>query len=254
MFKSFLMALSTLTIVPIPYRLYENANCKQSSHFFPLVGLFIASLMAFTAIIMYKNFSTTFSALVILFFSVAISCAFHLDGLADCADAFWSSRTQERKLEIMKDSHIGVMGVLALIFLLGSKYIYLERLMQSNSKLIFATVFTMILAGRCAMNFHMFLISPQKKGLGQAFWNRKSCSIGLIVFLSVLLIVHPLKETAILLLVFILTNFLWAFYVKKNISSGTGDTLGAACEISELILLISYFELLPLFNKISNHL
>lgn len=39
----------------------------------------------------------------------------HLDGLADTADAFLSGKAKKEMLEIMRDSHVGVMGVLALI-------------------------------------------------------------------------------------------------------------------------------------------
>ncbi|WDE97130.1 adenosylcobinamide-GDP ribazoletransferase [Lentisphaera profundi] len=124
MFKSFLMALSTLTCLPIPYRLYENADAKRSAAFYPLIGLVLGLVVAGFALLLNELFSAKFNALIILFLTQAISKAFHLDGLADCADAFWSSRSKERKLEIMKDSHIGVMGALAIVFILLAKYVF----------------------------------------------------------------------------------------------------------------------------------
>lgn len=48
---------------------------------------------------------------------VLLTGALHDDGLADYADAMGSGAPRERALEIMKDSHIGTMGVLALLFL-----------------------------------------------------------------------------------------------------------------------------------------
>ena len=53
----------------------------------------------------------------VLFLAI-ITGALHLDGLADSADGLFSHRSREQILEIMKDSRIGVMGVLALIFCL----------------------------------------------------------------------------------------------------------------------------------------
>ena len=47
--------------------------------------------------------------------SLFISGGFHEDGLADFVDGFGGGMTKERILDIMKDSHIGTYGVLALI-------------------------------------------------------------------------------------------------------------------------------------------
>ena len=250
MFKSFLMALSTLTIFPIPYKLYENGDTKQSAHFFPIIGLLLGLVLALISSAIHGLFSSQFNALLILFLSVAVSRAFHLDGFADCADAFWSSRHQEKKLEIMKDSRIGVMGVLALIFLLGAKYIYLERLMHLDISVVFVTVFSMVLAGRCSMNLHMWLIKPKDSGLGKAFWNAKSAFTALIILALGLFCTLPLISALSLLIIILLSSVLWCIYVKKNIGCGTGDTLGASCEISELLVLLASFEFLPLILKL----
>lgn len=250
MFKHFLMALSTLSIIPIPYDLYKNACTKASAYYFPVVGMILGGLLALACCLFQAFFSPQFSALVILFVSVAISRAFHLDGLADCADAFWSSRDRERKLEIMKDSRIGVMGVLALIFILGSKYIYLERLMHLSLADVCLIVFIMVLVGRCSMNLHMILISPQEKGLGNAFWTPKSAWLAMLVLFFTLFYFYPVNRAVILLVCIILMDFLWASYVKKHINRGTGDTLGAACELSELMWLITVFEFAPLIEAL----
>ncbi|MDJ1159794.1 adenosylcobinamide-GDP ribazoletransferase [Chelatococcus sp. SYSU_G07232] len=45
---------------------------------------------------------------------VAVTGAFHEDGLADVADGFWGGTTRERRLEIMKDSRVGSYGTVAL--------------------------------------------------------------------------------------------------------------------------------------------
>ena len=46
---------------------------------------------------------------------ILITGALHEDGFADFFDGFGGGTTRERTLEIMKDSHIGTYGVLALI-------------------------------------------------------------------------------------------------------------------------------------------
>ena len=70
--------------------------------------------------------ATLFGASHILPFPIAVICAvivrlfvtgaFHEDGLADFFDGFGGGTDRQRILTIMKDSHIGTYGVLALIF------------------------------------------------------------------------------------------------------------------------------------------
>ena len=48
-----------------------------------------------------------------------ITGALHEDGLADVADGFGGGASKAKKLAIMKDSHIGAYGVLALIMVIG---------------------------------------------------------------------------------------------------------------------------------------
>lgn len=42
-----------------------------------------------------------------------VSGGIHLDGLVDTADALYSRRETEKKLEILKDPHVGAFGVMA---------------------------------------------------------------------------------------------------------------------------------------------
>ncbi len=54
-------------------------------------------------------------AAMVLAAQAMITGAMHEDGLADTADGLWGGWDKARRLEIMKDSHIGTYGVMALI-------------------------------------------------------------------------------------------------------------------------------------------
>lgn len=52
-----------------------------------------------------------FAAAAVLAAHALVTGAMHEDGLADTADGLWGGWDKARRLEIMKDSHIGSYGV-----------------------------------------------------------------------------------------------------------------------------------------------
>lgn len=68
------------------------------------------------------------AAMAALAASVAMTGAFHLDGVADLADGLFGARDRRRALENMKDSRVGAFGVIALAMVLLAKWVALTRL------------------------------------------------------------------------------------------------------------------------------
>ena len=62
------------------------------------------------------------AAAVLVVALMSFSGCLHLDGLSDTADGFFSCRSRERMLEIMKDSHAGPMGLIAVVGVLLLKF------------------------------------------------------------------------------------------------------------------------------------
>ncbi len=67
------------------------------------------------------------AAAVLVVAMLSFSGCLHLDGLSDTADGLLSSRNRQRMLEIMKDSHVGAMGVIAVACVLLLKFASLWR-------------------------------------------------------------------------------------------------------------------------------
>ena len=71
---------------------------------------------------------------------ICLTGAFHVDGLADTADAIYSARARERMLEIMRDSRLGTNGAMAVVFDLAFRFLglyYLEYIFSKDIGLIF---------------------------------------------------------------------------------------------------------------------
>lgn len=93
-----------------------SACFKRVVDYWPFVGWLTGGTMAGTlwvgSLFMPVHIAVIGAFLVRLF----ITGALHEDGLADFCDGFGGGHSKERILSIMKDSHIGIYGVLGLLF------------------------------------------------------------------------------------------------------------------------------------------
>ncbi len=116
----FKVALQFLTRLPVrvPEPWPEGALAR-SVPMFPLIGLLIgvAGALAFT-IASWLGLPPALAAVLAVAVQVLSTGGLHEDGLADLADGFGGGRTREEKLEIMRDSHLGSFGAIALILAL----------------------------------------------------------------------------------------------------------------------------------------
>ncbi len=229
--KGFLTAVSFLTILKIDLKDYDN---KKAVYFFPMVGL----LIALPAYLLLKS-NLHFKEFFTLLYLTIITGTLHLDGLADTADAFFSHKEREKKLEIMKDSRIGVMGAVTLILASLFKY---ELLKDIHPSILF---FVLSYSRLGAVIVMLTLPYARESGTGSFFKmvELKSIysfflSIPLTIFLYQGLLFSTLFNTVFILLCIILISF-----YKKIIGGWTGDMVGAFIEFSEIIMLYISIEL-----------
>jgi adenosylcobinamide-GDP ribazoletransferase len=90
----------------------------RSAAYYPLVGAAIGLAAAACAAGAAWLLPAWPAAVITLILWVGLTGGLHLDGWMDSADALLSYRSRERMLEIMKDSRVGAMGVLACVLLL----------------------------------------------------------------------------------------------------------------------------------------
>ena len=235
-FKRFFAALTLLTIIPAPGYKPDEEDIAHAKAFFPLVGLVVGLIAYGIAKLMILFAPPAVIAGVMVILLAGASKAFHLDGLADTADGFFSSRSRERMMEIMHDSRIGSMGVFALIAVLGMKAAGLFSLELND--IPNAVLFTAI-AGRCAMVLHVFSSKyAREEGLGKITFRHKSpfCLIWILLFMFgagyFLFSVNGLIIAGAVSLFAVL----WSFYTRKQINGATGDTIGACEEICEMLV------------------
>ena len=232
--KPLLAAMRFLTILPIPGTWgTAEADLARSVPFFPLVGLLLGVAAAALAWGALAVAPPMVAAVVVIVALMAFSGCLHLDGLSDTADGLLSSRSRERALEIMKDSHAGAMGVIAIVVVLLAKFAALASL---PAKVFWPAALLMPIAGRTAIVIHMALLPyVRATGLGAVFYRRRPRLAALwAAGLFAAVAWGALGRQGLMVwAVSMLVTAVLALYVRRKIGGATGDTFGAACEILE---------------------
>lgn len=230
-----------LTVLPLPYSWGGGEKeLGRSVPFFPFVGLVIGLLAALLDYALTHVLPILPASVLVVILMFAVSGGLHMDGLADTADGFMSSRPKERILEIMKDSRSGPMGVIAIVSVILLKVSLLASVV---GPLRWGAILLTPIAGRCAQISVMAMLPYAKAegGLGSIFMQHRSRLhlIWALLFVTLMGAVTFGYAGFIAGVASIAVTICFAWYTYRKIGGLTGDTLGAACEIVEIVPLLT---------------
>jgi adenosylcobinamide-GDP ribazoletransferase len=236
--RSLRVAFSLMTTLPI--KLPDDWSAGDSGRaavWYPLVGLVIGALTWLSWKATTFFFPSLVAGVITLVIWVALTGGLHLDGLADCCDGLFVSAAAERRLEIMKDPHIGAFGVIGLILVLFLKAAALASLTSSTSLGILLAASL----GRWCILPAGLLPLARASGMGADFavgFRRSFIVWGAVIPLAVAIFlgVHGalsiVAGTGAMALVLQLA--------KSRIGGVTGDVFGMLVEIVETIVLLAF--------------
>lgn len=111
--RSFLIAFSTYSRIPVPQVEWTEENRRYAMCFFPLVGAVTGlALWGWLALCDTLGFGRLLRGAVAALLPLLITGGIHMDGFMDTADALASWQPKEKRLEILKDSHTGAFAVM----------------------------------------------------------------------------------------------------------------------------------------------
>ena len=178
------------------------------------------------------------AAVLMLTFQLYLTGALHEDGLADTVDGFAGGRTKESRLTIMRDSHIGSFGTLALIIsvLLRTYAIVL----LGNPKAVLLACITAGAMSRAMISLAMFSL-PSARADGMAAWAGKPSDIQVAISIGgACLLTLVCAHTAglfVIALSFLTCSAICAIS-RSKIEGVTGDVYGAIQQVIEIVILI----------------
>ena len=246
-FNLFLLALGFFSRIPMPAGVdYSSENLNRASRYFTLVGWFLGAIVALVFCTSNLVFSKDVSLWLAMGFSLLLTGAFHEDGLADTADGFGGGFTREKKLSIMKDSRIGTYGAAALVFGLSGKYILLIDNNQIALSLLIA--YALSRATAASLLFDMTYVADIDNSKSKPLANNHSIvdlSILTISAIPVFILLPPLHAVVICASLFIYRQ-LAKWFFNRQIGGYTGDCLGAAQQVGELLIYLLFLLLLAI--------
>lgn len=236
--RTALQFLSWIPVGKLPEPDYKVMGASLA--WYPVVGLLLGLTIGFASLLITNVFNNWVSAALILSIWVALTGALHLDGLADSADAWLGGLgSKARTLSLMKDPTSGPIAIAVLILVLLLKLTCLHALLETHNHwvILWALVFA-----RCNVVL-LIMHTPyvREKGLGNALSEQLSRHVCYVVMLMFCLLSLILLGWLSLIVITCSILSLWylRYVMLKRLSGCTGDTLGAAIELSETIILLS---------------
>ena len=242
--KSFIIAFSIYSKIPVPQFEWKEEDMKYMLCFFPWIGAVIGGgVYLWSCLCGIFDVGEICHTLIGAAVPLVITGGFHVDGFMDTMDAFHSYRPREKKLEILKDSHIGAFAVIMLVVY---GIIYIGAFSEVADPKLLKIVCGGFFLARCLSGISVVTFpSAKKDGMLYLF---ASSSQKVIVKWSLYLqgitcICFMLWQSlyaGILVVVAAFLAFMYYYHrTKKELGGITGDTAGyfvLICEASMMIV------------------
>ena len=229
--KAMIIAFSMYSKIPMPQFEWKDEDMKYMLCFFPWIGAVIGGCIYLWGMICEKyEISLLCYTLIGTAIPLLITGGFHADGFMDTMDAFCSYQLREKKLEILKDSHIGAFAVIELIVY---GLLYMAAFSEIQDKNLLQIVCAGFFLSRCLSGISVVSFpSAKKEGLLYSFASKagkNTVKIDLCLqgALCVLFMLWRSLTGGMIVAAAALGVFVYYGYrSKKELGGITGDTAG----------------------------
>jgi adenosylcobinamide-GDP ribazoletransferase len=231
-------AVSFLTRVPTGTGAVQPAELARFVPWFPLVGALVGVAVG----LLYAGASALLpplvAAAVAVTAGVAITGAFHEDGLGDTADAFMGAHDREDTLRILKDPRLGTFGVVAVAASLLLRVAAVAALTPASA--LAALPAAHALSRAAAVGLMAAVPPAAEAGLGAAYARALGGRQALLgVAAGLVLAVALLGVWALPAAALAGAAALWLGHLaRRRIGGVGGDVLGAVQQAGEILTLL----------------
>lgn len=232
--------LGFLTTIPVGITMEGIEKLMRHAYLFPVVGAFLGlmlAVIAFASLLIFPPVVTTLIIIISIYYLTGIN---HIDGLADFGDGVASHGTREEKIKAMRDTSVGVGGLMFCVFTLLGAFASLFSIAGIDLLLI---PYALIIAETCAKQ-SMVTVAAFGKKLHEGFGamtvenTKKSDFITGMLFTGIVcyFFLGPFGVEAFI--VSQLAALLVLHNANRHFGGVSGDVIGAANEIGRLAALL----------------
>jgi adenosylcobinamide-GDP ribazoletransferase len=248
-YRAFVTAVRTLTILPVPGR--DAERLVDALYYFPLIGLLVGGLVTLAAWLVggVLNWSAGAGVAAVVV-SSWVTRGLHLDGLGDTVDGYYGGATRERRLEIMKDHHVGAFGVVAIALALLIKAAAVSQMAIYGQWAWIPVPF--VLARLTQVLLAVTLpYARNEGGTAEVFIKQAGVPHFVVAGLLALALCGLLAQVGgvFLFVLTFLAGHLVARRMKRVFGGATGDLLGFASELIECVLLFLLAAVMPFMEN-----
>ena len=238
--RSLLIAFSTYSRIPVPQVEWNEENRRWSMCFFPLVGLVIGLLLwGWLALCACLKMGPFLQGAVAALLPLFITGGIHMDGYMDTTDALASWQSQEKRLEILKDSHTGAFAVMGCAgYLLLSAALYSEADPAAGLRLAGVFVLSRALSAFALVRMRNARNRGMLDDISRVAEKRLvTLSGGVYALLCLVLWLATGVRTALLCVLAAVLCYLYYQHMSyKQFGGVTGDLAGWFLQVTELVL------------------
>ena len=238
--RSLLIAFSTYSRIPVPQVEWNEENRRYSMCFFPLVGLVTGLLVwGWLSLCACLKMGPFLQGAVAALLPLLITGGIHMDGYMDTTDALASWQSQEKRLEILKDSHTGAFAVMGCAgYLLLSAALYSEADPAAGLRLAGVFVLSRALSAFALVRMRNARNRGMLDDISRVTEKRLvTLSGGVYALLCLVLWLATGVRTALLCVLAAVLCYLYYQHMSyKQFGGVTGDLAGWFLQVTELVL------------------
>lgn len=247
--RGLMAAFSLFSKIPMPHIHLDEKDMRLCLCFFPLVGVVLGVLeYAAAQLLLWAQVSSALTVCILCTLPVLFTGGIHLDGFIDTSDALCSYGSREKKLEILKDAHVGAFAVIRLVVWFLFYYGALFELVYGRYSVcggIAAWCVSFPLVRSICILFIVYCNAAKENGMGSV--EKKTASKAAVriagIFFGLLCIAVLCRISIVLCVVTVCVLLAVSLYyyhkVIRQFGGITGDLSGWFISVSELSVLLA---------------
>ena len=237
---SFFVAFSMYSKIPVPNVRWNKKNMRYALCFFPLIGVVCGiCFWLLGKLCVLLSLGRVLRGILLAILPIAVTGGIHMDGFMDTCDALASWGDKEKKLQILKDPHVGAFAVIGCVcYMLLLTGILSE--MPTEAYGICGTVFVM---SRALSGLGVVSIpSAKEEGTLREFQEnagKKAVRIVMLLWIAAAVILSVAlggRQIVGLAAGMMVSVFCYLHICRKHFGGTTGDLAGFFLESAELLM------------------